>query len=59
MPSGAEVLTLISEVKMSQPYGDMGGASDPALSSKPREKEWQPDVFISKMTFPVQFVGIF
>ena len=44
---------------MRVPSRDEGGASDPALPSKPCEKEWRPDVLISRMTFPVQFVDMF
>lgn len=59
MPSGAKVLTLIPEVKMRLCPRDVGGASDAALSSKPRGEEWPPDTLILRTTFPVRFVGIF
>ena len=59
MPLGAEVSTLISEVKMRQPSIDLGGASNPAFSSKPCLEKWLPDMLILRMTFPVQFVVIF
>lgn len=56
---GAVVLTLISEVKMRLPSRDVGGASDPAPSSKPCEEEWPADALFLRMTFPVQFVDIY
>lgn len=59
MPLGAEVSTLISELKMRQPSIDLGGASNPAFSSKPCLEKWLPHVLILRMTFPVQFVVIF
>lgn len=58
-PLAAEVLTLISGVKMRLPARVVGGASGTALSSKPREEEWPPGALNLKMTFPVQYVDIF
>lgn len=59
MPLGAEVLTLISEVKMKQPARSEWWGLEPAISSKCWDKAWPPDVLVLKMTFAVQFVAIF
>lgn len=59
IPFAAQVLTLISGVKMRLASRVVGGVLCTALSSKPCEEEWPPDTLILRMTFPVQFVDIF